>query len=138
MVKKAIIALLIIGVFVLVGCGAEDVEKADSIEDIVGTWQRVGGTTEFYIRYSADGTSYSADSIAHLNERIAGFPGEYWFEGTQFFEDVGWPTAGVYEILLLESGNIKFELIEDSCTPCAQSYVGAFSTEGKIEWEPVP
>ena len=59
-------------------------------------------------------------------------------EGTQFFEDGPWPTPGVYEILLLESGNIKFELIEDVCTQCTQSYVGAFSTEGKIEWERVP
>ncbi len=137
MVKNAIMALLVIGGFVLLGCSTADVEKANSIEDIVGTWQRVGGSTEDHCRYSADGTSYCADSLIHLNDRIEGFAGEYWFEGTQFF-DKGCLEDGVYEILLLESGNIKFELIEDNCSRRAQSYVGAFSTEGKIEWEPAP
>ncbi len=37
MVKNVFIALLAIGFFVLVGCGASGPEKADSIEDIVGT-----------------------------------------------------------------------------------------------------
>ena len=138
MAKKTIVALLVIGIFVLVGCSTADVEKADSVEDIVGTWKRVGGSTEFYMRYFADGTYYGAEGLDQLNERIDGFPGEYWFEDTQYFEDAGWPTPGVYEILLLESGNIKYELIEDVCAQCAQIAAGSGSTEGKIEWERVP
>ena len=141
MSKNTIIALLVIGVFVLVGCGAEDVEKADSIEDIVGTWQRVGGSIEYIQRYFADGTYYGVyggGSLDQLNERIGGNAGEYWFEDTQYFESHGWPTPGVYEILLLESGNIKYELIEDVCSGCAGLAVGSGSTEGEIEWEPVP
>ena len=41
MAKNTVIAFLAIGIFVLVGCGTSGPEKADSIEDIGGTWQRV-------------------------------------------------------------------------------------------------
>ena len=138
MAKKTIVALLVIGIFVLVGCSTADVEKADSIEDIVGTWRRVGGSAEYYKQFSADGTLYRAESLVQLNERIVGFPGEYWFEGTQYVEKSGCPEDGVYEILLLESGNIKYELIEDVCALCPGNVAGSGSTEGKIEWERVP
>ena len=128
MVKNTIIALLAIGVFVLVGCDTADTEKADSIEDIVGTWQRVGGSVEKTCQFSGDGTLSCSDGIT----------GEYWFEGSQYFEKSGCPEVGVYEILLLESDNIKFEVIDDECSGRVSDLVGAFSTEGKIEWEPVP
>ncbi len=129
MVKNTIIALLAIGVFVLVGCSTYAAEKADSIEDIVGTWQRVGGSVEKTCQFSGDGTLSCSDGIT----------GEYWFEGAQYFEKSGCLEVGVYEILLLESDNIKFEVIDDDeCSGRVSDLVGAFSTEGKIEWEPVP
>lgn len=143
MVKKEIIALLAIGVFVLVGCSTADVEKADSIEDIAGTWLRVGGSKESYCRYSDEGTYVCDQDLERVNNNTARYKGEYWFEGAQYFDKTilcieRGVEVGIYEILLLESGNIKFELIEDECQGRTEDIIGAFSTEGKIEWEPVP
>ena len=141
MLKKTIIALLVIGVFVLVGCGTSDVEKADSIEDIVGTWQQVGGTSEEYCQYSDDGTAICAPTLDHI-ERNVGFISEYWFEGTQYFDRLGegggCTQVGVYEISLQPNGNLKFELIEDNCAGRIFGTVGSDGDEGLIEWERVP
>ena len=147
--KNSIIAFLTIGIIVLVGCGTADVEEADSIEDIAGTWKRVSRSDPVmvdYIRFSNEGTYLFSDSLDKINDvSIPGFliQGEYWFEDTQYFDtrilctELG-VEVGVYEILLLEHGNIKFELIEDECHQRKAHIIGAFSLEGKIEWEPVP
>jgi len=68
------------------------------------------------------------------------FTGEFWFEGTQFFTqdsvgcDVGNP-IGIYEVELLENGNLKFTVIEDECATRANGMQGA--TVAAV-WEPVP
>ena len=154
MSKNTIIALLVIGVFVLVGCGAEDVEKADNIEDIVGTWQRilVDGDTQVvaFCNYADDGTWICADSVEKVTgqEPSSGTTGagKYWFEGFQYYDTIdhgelmgaSCVNEGIYEILLLESGNLKYELIEDECSQRMSDLVGSGSTEGEIEWAPVP
>lgn len=141
MMKIAFLTLLTIVVFVLVGCGASGPEKADSIEDIVGTWQQVGGTSGEYCQYSDDGTVICAPTLDHI-ERNVGFIGDYWFEGTQYFNRLGEGGActqvGVYEISLQPNGNLKFELIEDNCMGRILGTVGSGGDEGVIEWERVP
>ena len=68
------------------------------------------------------------------------FPGEFWFEGTQLFLqasvgcDVGNP-IGIYEVELLENGNLKFTVIEDECATRVSAITGALIER---EWEPVP
>ena len=146
--------LLVIGVFVLVGCGASEPGKADSIEDIVGTWQRVrvdGDTLVVeYCRFSDEGTYLCADSVEKPNgqEPLTGttIAGGYWFEGPQYYANIdhgetlmgpSCANEGVYEILLLASGILKHELMEGECDGRVSSIVGSGSTDGKIEWAPV-
>ncbi len=135
--KKLIIALLVIGGIVLVGCSTADVEKADSIEDIVGTWKRVGGSSGSYCRYLAEGTFVCDQDLERVNNNTGGFEGKYRFEGTQYFDEIPMcQEDGIYEILLLESGNLKYVLIEDECEARVLGTTGVGSIE--IEWEPVP
>jgi len=136
--KIAFIALLAIGGFVLVGCGAEDTEKADSIEDIVGIWKRVGGGLENYCQYNDDGTYGCDQDLKRVNNNTARYKGEYWFEGAQYFDNIGTCSEdGVYEINIQSSGNLKYELIEDDCPGRVSDIVGSGSTEALIEWERV-
>ncbi len=46
--------------------------------------------------------------------------------------------TGIYEIFLLDSGSLKFELIEDDCSNRKTGRVGSGGHEGEIEWEPLP
>ena len=154
MSKNTIIALLAIWIFVLVGCGAEGVEKVDNIEDIAGLWQRilVDGDTQVveFCNHADDGTWICADSVEKVTgqEPSSGTTsvGKYWFEGPQYYDTIdhgelmgsNCANEGVYEILLLESGNLKYELIEDECDGRISAILGSGSTEGEIEWAPVP
>lgn len=133
LVGAAVLASLV------VACGTSGPEKADSIEDIAGTWKRVGGGTGNYCRYHEDGTYGCDRDLERVNNNSASFKGEYSFEDAHYLDEI-WicSEVGVYEILLLESGNIKFELIEDVCSGRVSDIVGSGSSEGKIEWEPVP
>jgi hypothetical protein len=74
--------------------------------------------------------------------RDSGFIGDYWFEGTQYIEQLEGvalcTTTGVYEVLLQDSGNLKFVLVEDECPGRISDIAGSGSVEGEIEWKPVP
>ena len=152
LVKKVIIALLVIGVVVLVGCGGVPGEKVDSADSVVGTWRRVGGGLETYCQFSSVGTwtcDNSLDNVITGNE-FNWFNGEYWFEGTRYFDQITESKDGVgsvsaecsevgeYEIFIQSSGNLRYELIEDECQERIAGLAGLGIYEGEIEWEPVP
>jgi hypothetical protein len=141
MSKNTIIALLVIGILVLVGCSTADVEKADSIEDIVGLWQTtsIGQGPTWYLLYLEDGTIHGSTNLDLIDDRPV-FAADARFEGTKLFmeETLGVceenPT-GIYEVELLENGNRTFTAIEDECARRVSFNEGA---RGDEEWEPVP
>jgi hypothetical protein len=148
--KKAIITLMAFGSFFLVGCGTpqpETKDKADSVEDIVGTWRRVGGNSVEYVQYTEDGTFIGCvDELESLGSSSA-CSGEFWFEGVQYLEKYGEVTggegcgleAGVYDLNLQPNGNIKFVKVEDKRNPRANWRQGRISFgEDDVEWELVP
>ena len=146
MARTKVLVIIVIGL-VLVGCGASEPEKADRIEDIVGTWQRVhldGSATEGFFRFSDDGT-YISNLTLEAIDSGDGFVGDYWFEGTQFFlqETGGQPDMcrgliATYEIHLESSDNLKWVLTEDDCGPRASRVAGSDAEEELVEWERVP
>lgn len=126
--------------------GTQEPKMADGIEDIAGTWRRVGlRGQEYYILYSKDGTYQCSHHLEQLKDNPM-CRGEFWFEETQFFDNEihgGCASAGrdigVYQIQLQANGNLKFALIEDECGYRIDDYVGLYSAESvMVEYEPVP
>jgi hypothetical protein len=69
--------------------------------------------------------------------------GRFWFEGTRLFVEhtlgrCSEDSAGIYEVHLLESGNLRFVKIEDECMTRVSNYQGQQKYEGLVEFEPVP
>ena len=117
--------------FLLAGCGASGPKLASSIEDIAGTWRSTVSSIEWQL--NEDGTASSS----------AGGKGEYRFEGTRFI-GIATPGSvcaleghetGIYEVELLENGNLKFTVIEDECLARVNIVAGRLV---EVEWEPVP
>ena len=134
--NKLVASSIAIALFLLAGCAASGPRLANSAEDIVGTWKSSTSSTE--VQFNEDGTTrYQFPSGAIGNA-------EFRFEGTRFFEKhidsssgclgLGAET-GIYEIELLENGNLKFTVIEDECPVRVNTFVGALIER---EWEPVP
>ncbi len=130
--NKLVASSIAIALFLLAGCAASGPKLASSAEDIAGTWQSKISIGE--IQYNEDGTWRSQSGSGLV------FTGEFWFEGTQFFTqnsvpcDVGNP-IGIYEVELLENGNLKFIVIEDECLSRVNFFAGRLI---EAEWEPVP
>lgn len=134
--KKVMGLFLAIGVLILGSCdNTAALDGADKIEDIVGTWQRIGGTSDNFCRNDEDGTYLCADSVEALDDN-SGFRGDFWFEDGRFHDQTraACQEIGIYEVSFLDSGNLKYELIEDECSGRVSNLFGAFDTEGKIEW----
>lgn len=126
----------------LVACGGASGEPADadgnlasSPEDILGMWTRdlEGSATSYY--FKDDGTFHlKLSTDPELLETSPGLVGNYWFDGSQLIlEDleqfqatsVGMcPDVGVYEVVMLENGNLLFRVIEDECAGRVDNLVG--------------
>ncbi len=115
----------------------EDVElgPVTSFEDIAGsTYQRQGAGPQFYLHFFEDGTVHISASRDLVEERPGGVT-ETRFEGTKIFltETEGPcddnPDA-IYEIHLLENGNLEFVAIEDPCAARLSTWT--------VEWAAVP
>ncbi len=134
--NKLVASSIAIALFLLAGCAASGPKLANSAEDIAGTWQSTTSSVE--IQFNEDGTSrLKTDDGSILN-------GEFRFEGTRFFDIVSaqgsacvvlGAETGIYEVELLENGNLKFTVIEDECPVRVNIFVGALIER---EWEPVP
>jgi len=134
--NKLVTSSTAIALFLLAGCAASGPKLASSPEDIVGTWQST--TSSLEIQFNEDGTArvQSGDGSANT--------AEFRFEGTRFFAiDSGQGNqcvqlgaeTGIYEVELLENGNLKFTVIEDECPVRVNNLTGALIER---EWEPVP
>ncbi len=109
---------------------------ASSAEDIAGTWHSTNTSAE--IQFNEDGT------VGLQFKSGANYSSEFWFEGTRLI----WKTlnpgndcvlqgaeTGIYEVELLENGNLKLTVIEDECAIRVTYFTGALIER---EWEPVP
>ncbi len=124
---------IVIALFLLAGCAASGPKLASSAEDIAGTWQSTIGSPEAH--FNEDGTlRVEFEGNAHAN-------GEYWFEGTRFFikkpfgNECFNAETGIYEVELLENGNLNFTVIDDECMIMVNLWAGRLID---AEWEPVP
>ena len=133
--NKLVASSTAIALFLLAGCAASGPKLASSAEDIVGTWQST--VTSLEIQFSADGT-LRAQTAQGTDVTF-----EFRFEGMRiFFKDIpnGGCTqigaeTGIYEVELLENGNLKFIVIEDECLVRVNYQAGRLV---EVEWEPVP
>ncbi len=125
--QKLITSLMAVGLLLLAACGTEDkVEPGPitSFENIAGTYQRQGAGAPWYLHFFEDETFWHASSNPDLIVDRPSQIMEARFEGTRAFlknskggcwrEDA---IAGdaIYEIHLLENGNLQFVAIEDTC-----------------------
>ena len=124
-----------IALLLLVGCAAQGPKLANSIEDIVGTWQSTASSAE--VQINADGTTRAQFQDGSHQDS------EFRFEGTRLFF-IGPPgvgctlegyETGIYEVELLVNGNRKFIVIEDECMSRVNYFAGRLVG---VEWEPVP
>ena len=139
--QKPIASLMAVGLLVLAACGTGgEVEPGpvSSLEDFAGTYENVGSSGQFYLRILEDGTwhgSSNRDLVEDRPEIIM----ETRFEGTKVFlketkgvcVDEDAIAEAIYEIHLLENGNLQFVEIEDTCVARLGFFQG-------VEWAPVP
>ena len=134
--QKPIASLMVVGLLLLAACGTGgEVEPGPvtSFEDIAGTYQEQG-PFPVYFHFFEDGTFTRSTNRDLVEDRPSSIT-EVRFEGTKVFltETKGVcdddPNA-IYEIHLLENGNLQFVLIEDMCA-IRSSLDGA-------EFKPVP
>ena len=134
--NKLLAGSIAIALFLIAGCAASGPKLASSAEDIAGTWHSTIASVE--LRLNADGTSRVQFGDGSANT------GEFRFEGTRLYlkplggsnecVEMGAET-GIYEVELLESGNLKFTVIEDDCLSRVNTIAGRLI---EAEWEPVP
>ena len=119
--QKPIASLMAVGLLLLAACSTAEVEPGPitSFEDIAGTYQFLGPGGPFFFHFFEDGTyhgSSNQDLVVYRPQQIT----ETRFEAmTVFLNEMKGvcddnPDA-IYEIHLLENGNLKFVAIEDTC-----------------------
>ena len=117
------------------GSGEVEIGPITSFDDIAGTtYERQGVVPPRYFHFFEDGTLHHSSNRDLVEERPSVIQ-ETSFEGTTVFlhEIAGLcsddPDA-IYEIHLLENGNLQFVAIEDACPPR--------STNFPAEYTPLP
>jgi len=119
------------------GSGEVETGPITSFEDIAGTIYKIGPPhSPIYLQFTVDGTWNGSTNRNNLVEDRPSSIYESRFEGTKIFvtETKGFCDANpdaIYEIHLLENGNLEFVAIEDSCAHRSSDFFQA-------EWEPVP
>ena len=138
--QKPIASLMAVGLLLLAACGTGgEVEPGpvSSLEDFAGTYEAIGPGGPFYLHILEDGTLHLS-SNRDLVEDNPSTISETRFEGTKVFlkntkgvcVDEDAIADAIYEIQLLENGNLQFVDIEDKC--------GARASFFPAEFAPVP
>ncbi len=134
--KRCCFTLVTVGLLLFTGCSASDNPRPGPVTDaqeILGTWEKSGQ----YIRYNDDGTFLYSDSLEGLGARPLA-TGEFWFEEGRYLQNeievrdippCG-STPGMYEVALLENGNLMFTEVEDECRPRASAIPGVYRRVG--------
>ena len=121
--NKRMASSIAIALLLVAGCAALGPKLASSAEDIVGTWQSTNTSAELQI--NEDGTTRVEFGDGSF------FTDQFRFERTRLF----FSGNGIYEVELLENGNLKFTVIEDENQTRANYLAGGLI---EAEWEPVP
>ena len=136
--QRLIAGLMAVGLLLVAACGTGGNIKpgpVTSLEDIAGTYQRQGPGPRSFIHFFEDETFWHGSANRNLIEDRPTEIMEARFEGTRVFltnskgRCLDDPDA-IYEIHLLENGNLQLVAIED---PCAWR-----STMYQPEYAPVP
>ncbi len=138
--QKPIASLMAVGLLLLAACSTAEVEPGPitSFDDIAGTiYERGPGHSSLYFQFFEDGTFHLSTSQLLVEDALGGAHiYETRFEGTEVFVKGLTETAyscdddPIYEIHLLENGNLQLVAIEDPC--------GHRLGDWQAEWEPVP
>ncbi len=135
--NKQMTSLIAIVLILLTGCGASGPKLASSAEDIAGTWRSTVSGME--VQLTEDGIARHQHDDGETYHQAD----EFYFDGTRFFFK-GHPGSactldgyepGIYEVELLENGNLKFTVTEDECLVRVNLLAGRLI---EVEWEPVP
>ncbi len=134
--QKPITSLMVVGLLLLAACGTKvELAPITSFEDIAGTiYERQGLGGQGYFHFFEDGTVHLSSNPDLVVDRPDGI-WETRFEGTTVFlheikgrcDD---DPDSTYEIHLLESGNLRFVVVEDTCATRSSFF--------PVEWTPVP
>jgi hypothetical protein len=123
-----------VGLLLLAACSTAEVEPGPitSFDDIAGTtYERQGTVGVAYFHFFEGGTIHFSSNRDLVEERPLGVM-ETRFEGTTVFlseiegrcdDD---PDA-IYEIHLLENGNLQFVAIEDACPIRSSSFLAEYT-----------
>ena len=151
--NKKLASSIAIALFLLAGCATPALEPtaapapnltpettlATNVVDIVNLWTRAGTGTRSYLLIEWDDTmTFARATPKNLQDQ------PYWifqilFEGTKLFikptisvypQEACANSIAIYEVQLLEHGNIKISMIEDECQMRVLWLLG--------EWEPFP
>ena len=133
--NRLVASSIAIALFLIAGCAASGPKLVNSAEDITGAWRSTISSAE--IQFNEDGT------MRRRTAEQTPADAEFRFEGTRLFltEIPGQGCSligaqiGIYELELLENGNLKFMAIEDECLSRLNFLAGRLIT---AEWEPVP
>ena len=127
-----------VGLLLLAACGTggeAEPGPVTSFEDIAGTYQILWVGPPLFFHFFEDGTYHGSQNPDLVEDRPSEIT-ETRFEGTNIFVTetkggCGDNPEAIYEIHLLENGNLQFVEIEDTC---------AFrsSTFNNTEFAPVP
>ncbi len=138
--QKPIASLMAVGLLLLAACSTAEVEPGPitSFEDIAGTiYKRGPGHEQLYFQFFEDGTFHLSTSQLLVEDALGGAHiYETRFEGTEVFVKGLTETAyscdddPIYEIHLLENGNLQLVALEDPCVHRLGDW--------QAEWEPVP
>ncbi len=119
------------------GSGEVETGPITSFEDIVGTiYKQVSGHSPLYFQFFEDGAFHLSVSRFLVEDALSGTHiYETRFEGTKLFvkalkeTEYSCDDDPIYEIHLLENGNLQLVAIED---PCVHRWF-----DWQAEWEPV-
>ena len=139
--QKPITSLMVVGLLLLAACGTggeAEPGPITSFDDIAGIYKRGPGHSPIYVQFSEDGTLNWSQNPDLVEDRPEGVM-ETRFEGTKLFVKALKETAfscdddpeAIYEIHLLENGNLQFVAIEDKCLHRSKDVP-------ETEWAPVP
>ena len=146
--NKLMAGSIAIAMFLLASCGAAGEGPPEpgpitSAEAIVRAWQRTSGVT-LYIAFDEDGTFNVSGFLDAVIDGRGHHTNKYWFEGTQLIMEGSYHCAdesqqiGMYEVDLLENGNLKFLTIEEDCAGRESELAGRIDEGITREYEPVP
>ena len=123
--QKPIASLMVVGLLLLAACstgGEAEPGPVTSFEDIAGTYQFLGPGPPFFFHFFEDGTYHGSSNPDLVEDRPSEIV-ETRFEGTKMFlNEIKGPECddnpdAIYEIHLLENGNLQFVGVdEDPCT----------------------